>query len=106
MSVANSPTIKFNFVISSAPRSIFRLSSKTLYIFYEFSPSGINLSSIKRLAAPQIMDSPPITEVKTIKATVPMGARPSGVDDSSIWDRLKIIMRIDSQANSHYNTIY
>ena len=92
---AMKPTTKFIFTTSTVPLKSFRLTSNTLSIFYVISLSGLNLISRTKFTIPQIIERPPIVQVKTIKVVLSIGARPSGVDDWSIvWDyRFYIIGR-------------
>ncbi len=82
--VAANPIIKLNFVISTAPLRILRLISMTLDIFYELYASGIIFSNTNTFAMPHNIDNPPIVLMNTVRATVFIGANPSGVEDSNI----------------------
>ena len=84
MIVATKPTIASNFTILKAPRKILRWTSNILPIFYEVSPSGLNFSSINKFANPHSMDNPLMLAINTIRATEPIGANPSGVEDSNM----------------------
>jgi hypothetical protein len=46
---------------------------------------------MKRFMMPHIIDKPPIVLINTIKATVLIGAKPSGVEDSNIINDLLIL---------------
>lgn len=70
--------------MSTAPLSNLRLNSITRDIFYEAYAYGIILSNTNKFAIPHSMDNPPIVLINTVRATVFIGASPSGVEDSNI----------------------
>jgi hypothetical protein len=80
--LATNPTATLIFTIPRAAITIFRCNRPTLSIFY---PSGSTLNSKYKLTIPHIIDRPPILLIKTIRAIEPIGASPSGVEDSSIY---------------------